>query len=839
MSYIKTTWVTGDIVTAPRMNNIENGIYNNDAAISALQTEVTDTETDVTNLQGDVSTLQTNVTALQTTTGNLIPSIAEVFSTSSTYAVGDHVMYNGRLYECKTAVTTAGAWNASNWDAVSVYKYDDLVGVIKITDTTTTMATIETTLANANAAGDHVVFDVSALSAGMKLCTIYLNNGQYRIVDITTGYEGDGTYSSTDTLASILAKGSEPFYITDSTPYLLRQTPYTSTGNKEMLERLIGGSLGWNQMIPHTASTGTSAGLTFTNNNDGSWTITGTGTGDNAFINLDAVSGQNKFTANHVYCIIPNQSGATTFTQVGLRVYGLKATASPYETYIPYIVKCVESPTETGYTRLQVTGANGIDIGTVKLVPMIFDLTQTFGSTIADYIVGLGQTGGLAWLSKYIDLSSYHAYDAGSIQSVEATAHVTTGFNLWDEQCERGTINETSGANESSNGRLRSTGYIPVVPNTVYAHTKSMYVYEYDANKAFIAPRTDWVASATFTTGANTRYIRFILYTSYGLSYNNDICINFSKTTGSPKNGDYVPYSGHTYPLGSDTLRGIPQLVNNELAYDGDIKTADGTITRNYGIVDLGTLTWRYQSSSGLFYSGGYPAMKANTIKGILSNGMVLLSSQIAVSATDKSLYKDSNGRLYAHDSAYTDSAAFQSAMSGVYMVYELATPTTESGTAYQRIQTVDADGTESFTANSVVPVGHYTQYPQNMLALADQISDSFPVAPSIDGTYTLQAVVSNGVPTYRWVAQTSSTLSTSSIRPTSNNLLMAGTLAKSEGLEEPTVTETQTNDTADNETADMSEVEPTDITESEPNADEQIEAETSDTETSYETPTE
>ena len=41
--------------------------------------------------------------------------IASAFSATSTYALGDYVMYNGKLYECTTAVTTAGAWNSGNW----------------------------------------------------------------------------------------------------------------------------------------------------------------------------------------------------------------------------------------------------------------------------------------------------------------------------------------------------------------------------------------------------------------------------------------------------------------------------------------------------------------------------------------------------------------------------------------------------------------------------------------------------------------------------------------------------------------------------------------------------
>lgn len=43
---------------------------------------------------------------------------APVFSTSSTYAVGDRVRYQFKLWECNTAITTPGAWNASRWTAL-------------------------------------------------------------------------------------------------------------------------------------------------------------------------------------------------------------------------------------------------------------------------------------------------------------------------------------------------------------------------------------------------------------------------------------------------------------------------------------------------------------------------------------------------------------------------------------------------------------------------------------------------------------------------------------------------------------------------------------------------
>jgi hypothetical protein len=48
-------------------------------------------------------------------------NLADAFSTSSTYAVGDYVTYEGQLYKCTTAIATAGAWTGdTNWTAVAV-----------------------------------------------------------------------------------------------------------------------------------------------------------------------------------------------------------------------------------------------------------------------------------------------------------------------------------------------------------------------------------------------------------------------------------------------------------------------------------------------------------------------------------------------------------------------------------------------------------------------------------------------------------------------------------------------------------------------------------------------
>lgn len=44
---------------------------------------------------------------------------APQFSATSTYNVGDVVQYSSNAYRCKNAITTAGAWNSSDWDYIS------------------------------------------------------------------------------------------------------------------------------------------------------------------------------------------------------------------------------------------------------------------------------------------------------------------------------------------------------------------------------------------------------------------------------------------------------------------------------------------------------------------------------------------------------------------------------------------------------------------------------------------------------------------------------------------------------------------------------------------------
>ena len=144
------------------------------------------------------------------------------------------------------------------------------------------------------------------------------------------------------------------------------------------------------------------------------------------------------------------------------------------------------------------------------------------------------------------------------------------------------------------------------------------------------------------------------------------------------------------------------------------------------------------------------------------------------------------NGNVNVYDNAYsdgeTDATAFKTAMSGVYLVYELATPTTESADSFTNPQIVDDFGTEEYVIDSdiavSIPVGHNTKYTPNLQAKLEMLPNSpdsdgdyivrhtsgesafvllekeLPSVPSEDGTYVLKCTVSSGTATLIWESE-------------------------------------------------------------------------------------
>lgn len=387
---------------------------------------------------------------------------------------------------------------------------------------------------------------------------------------------------------------------------------------------------------------------------------------------------------------------------------------------------------------------------------LFFDITQMFGSTIADSLT-------VEQFSALFSDTSY-AYDAGSLQSVNVSAHKAVGFNQWDEEYVIGAINDSTGEQVGGN-RLCSKNYISVIPNTAYymnipdSLTNDIKLYYYDGLLNFIST-TNWLSEGIVTIPNGVAYIKFNLGAVYGQTYNNDVCINISKTTGNPKNGDYVPYDSSSITLdNSKEFRGLYELVNGELRANGDVYEADGTVTRKYGIVDLGSLTWTKTTYNNVVFRSQQLSNIFNPSVSQLCN--CISPKYLAGTANDMintanydkriSVY---NSEIRITDSNYTSESDFKTAMNGVYLVYELATQTTETATPYTNPQIVDADGTEEFvdykvsqgTRDVAIPVGHesdFYDYTDGAITIPD--------LPFADGTYALSVTMNNGTPTFSW----------------------------------------------------------------------------------------
>ena len=72
--------------------------------------------TNATNAANSAAAAAASETAALAAATNFAPA----YSSSATYAVGDHVLYNGGYYVCNTAITTAEAWTAAHWTAAKV-----------------------------------------------------------------------------------------------------------------------------------------------------------------------------------------------------------------------------------------------------------------------------------------------------------------------------------------------------------------------------------------------------------------------------------------------------------------------------------------------------------------------------------------------------------------------------------------------------------------------------------------------------------------------------------------------------------------------------------------------
>lgn len=143
---------------------------------------------------------------------------------------------------------------------------------------------------------------------------------------------------------------------------------------------------------------------------------------------------------------------------------------------------------------------------------------------------------------------------------------------------------------------------------------------------------------------------------------------NFQLELGSSAT-NYEPYTGTTYPISWETEAGT--------VYGGTLDVTTGLLTVDRALVDMGTLNWRKNGQTVQFYSDTI----ANAVSDY-SGKNVICSSYTGGNAYGASrnylvCINEPSPKVFVTDDRYSDAATFKSAMSGVQLVYELATPQT------------------------------------------------------------------------------------------------------------------------------------------------------------------
>lgn len=126
-----TTRITTDMITDTRFGsdcgNVTQAVLSLDTSeifaqyqawfegwFANLQDQLDDNQAG--HLQNEIDTTNTNADRLLTALGLK----NNTYDSTSTYAVGDLVVYNNTIYECITAISTAEEWNSSKWTIVPV-----------------------------------------------------------------------------------------------------------------------------------------------------------------------------------------------------------------------------------------------------------------------------------------------------------------------------------------------------------------------------------------------------------------------------------------------------------------------------------------------------------------------------------------------------------------------------------------------------------------------------------------------------------------------------------------------------------------------------------------------
>ena len=350
------------------------------------------------------------------------------------------------------------------------------------------------------------------------------------------------------------------------------------------------------------------------------------------------------------------------------------------------------------------------------------DLTDIFGagnepSTVAEFD---------AWLAENVGLKEYYDYTDGEVINNNMTGIESNGFNLFNP----------------TTGKARIIGAHSDVYGNYYGirGTYGTLTFEDDlGNVSTVTPDADGKAEFDVpgyinVADAGNDVDVFLWWDGKKTEYEDydvdiahlDVRHIYGKKNGT---GDLVK----VWPTGMPRINDVV----DKICIENGVVVAK----RNLGEVDMGTLMWAYVLEGGhscfsaYDFSIAYLKPSGNVICSKYpydSQGNQFYSKDKVITTTGTS---SSNSRLWIFDDDYSDAATFKTAMNGVLLYYELATPETYTDLVYM--------GSEYFADGTPVtlPVNYKVDNWGIETILPKNTSTILTAKPTIKVRYAIDAV--------------------------------------------------------------------------------------------------
>ena len=446
------------------------------------------------------------------------------------------------------------------------------------------------------------------------------------------------------------------------------------TGNNRF-ESLLGNSKKWNQLFKVRNNATGEHGLTITPS-DGGFILNGTQNeqGDTTeYFTLSSVDIPiGGLTPNHKYFvggISDLRAKATTVhADTALHIPNAGGATSPYSGTLKEDCILTVTAANTAVTRFYLFVHNNDSWSNVKANIIFIDLTLIYGAgneptTVADFKKDYG--------------AAYYAYNAGTILSSKTAQLISRCRQQWDEEWKHGYYNQNTGVYADFATYICSKNPIKVIQQTDYylaQHNinKICYICWYDESGNFLG--TSWYSTSqpvrTSPVGADTAQITILDFGAGDYNHNLTLSVFWEDGEGYDQ---YYPYQAQ-----------IVDLPNIELRSAGTAKDeayAQGGGKRRLGYVDLGTLSWGRVLLENNIH--GFVANLSTFKPQVNPDEIAHLICSKYISLTRRQLYTEgktgisswsTTSTISIRDPNYEESseADFKTAMSGVYLVYEL-----------------------------------------------------------------------------------------------------------------------------------------------------------------------